>query len=100
MLAQVIRFYGGMPEDWLSAPYLHFIAVWRQMGEVSKRELQILWNGMAWAYHNPARLGDIWKGGAPEENRRKEPVPEDEEERRRFFDAEAKRLFRIINGGR
>ena len=100
MLARVIRFYGGMPEDWLSAPFLHFAVMWNQLFKVEREEYAEMWTGMAIAFHNPKSLPEVEKG--PEKPKRvKEPalpaLPNDATARDRFFRSEAERLFQIVN---
>jgi hypothetical protein len=100
MLARVIRFYGGMPEDWLSAPFLHFAAMWNQLLKIEREEYAEMWTGMAIAFHAPKSLPQVEKG--PEKPKQAgdpvpPPLPEGATARDRFFRSEAERLFQIVN---
>ena len=91
MIAKVIRFYGGMPEDWLSAPYLHFLAMWNNLHCLQVEE----WTGAAIAYHSPKELGKMERG---QEKAEAEPVPIPEEPsaKKRFYRAERERLAMLL----
>ncbi|MDR1206711.1 MAG: hypothetical protein LBL26_14725 [Peptococcaceae bacterium] len=103
MLARVIRFYGGLPEDWLASPYLHFLAMWGQLHVIEKEEYQAMWSGMAVSYHEPKKLSALWKddekAGKAEKAGPGEPVPEEKSAKKRFYHSEAMKLMRIVNGG-
>jgi hypothetical protein len=74
MLARVIRFYGGMPEDWLSAPLFHFLAMWNQINAIERQETQTMWRGMAIAFHKPSDLDKLTppSAGADDESDHRE----------------------------
>jgi hypothetical protein len=100
MLARVIRFYGGMPEDWLSAPFLHFSAMWNQLLVIEREDNSELWRGLAVAFHAPKTLPKIERGPkkpSPEKTPELPPVPQNATARDRFFRSEAERLFQIVN---
>jgi hypothetical protein len=98
MLARVIRFYGGMPEDWLSAPFLHFAAMWDQLFTIEREEYSELWTGFAVAFHAPKSLPKIEKGPKrPRPEKTPPPIPKNASERDKFFRSEAERLLRIVN---
>lgn len=95
MIAKVVRIYGGMPEDWLSAPYLHFICMWNQLQRIQMEE----WTGMAIAYHDPKSLSKMGKDIPVEKPAQEEPLPQEESAKRKFYQGQAEKLMRLINGG-